>query len=96
MNKREKQQAKSKDLTLLREYKLNLKHYIMTSRFSNNTWEENKKYRLNHKNIGCIYCSPEPIASHIPLDKFHFILEMNNDLNKIMGIGTVRNHPIFL
>ena len=71
-----------------------LQYYLMTSRFNNETIEENRKYREGHKNIGCVYCSPEPTSIRIPIDTVMFILEMNNDENKIIGIGMVRNHPI--
>lgn len=81
------------NVTLLREYILNIKHYILTSRFSNNTWNENKIYRMTHPNVGCIYCTPEPITTKIATDKIIFILEMNNDTNRIMGIGAIKNHP---
>ena len=65
---------------------------LLTSRFNEKTWNENQKYRLK-KEIGCIYCSPCPIANEIPLDSIMFILEMNNDKNRIEGIGMVRNKP---
>jgi hypothetical protein len=74
------------------EYKKNLKQFLLTSRFTNATWNENIKYRTN-KNIGCIYCSPDPIANTIPIDSIIFVLEMNNDENKILGVGMIRNHP---
>ncbi len=66
------------------------RYSLLTSRFNEKTWSENQKYRKN-KNIGCIYCSPCPIANQIPFDSIMFILEMNNDKNKIEGIGMVRN-----
>jgi hypothetical protein len=44
--------------------------------------------------IGCIYCAPNKVAQYIPVESHMFVLEMNNDTNKIMGIGLVRNHPI--
>ena len=79
---------------ILNEYKKQFKHYLLTSRFNNNTWNENETYRQKHKNIGCIYCSPDIVCSKIPLDTILFILEMNNDTNKIIGIGMIRNRPI--
>lgn len=88
-----KQYLKQLEQTQINEYKLNLKHHLLTSRFNNNTWQENEKYRQSHTKIGCVYCSPGPIASHISTDKVIFILEMNNDTNKIIGIGMIRNHP---
>jgi hypothetical protein len=33
------------------------------------------------------------ISKNVPADSVMFILEMNNDRNRIEGIGMVRNHP---
>jgi len=76
-------------------YKQNLKNYILTSRFNIHTMNENAIFRKNNQKIGCIYCSPVPISSEIPIDKILFILEMNNDTNKIIGIGMIRNHTTY-
>ena len=76
-----------------KEYIKNLHTFIMTTRFNNATWQENMDYRENH-GIRCIYCSPETITQSIPQDAVMFVLEMNNDTNRIMGIGMVKNHPI--
>jgi hypothetical protein len=75
-------------------YKRNLKNFILTSRFNNHTWNENANYRKKNRKLGCVYCAPTPISSEIPMDSILFILEMNNDTNRIMGIGMVRNHPV--
>lgn len=75
----------------INEFRKEQRQYIMTSRFNNETFEENTKYRENNKNIGCIYCSPDEISLKIPLESIMFVLEMNNDINKIMGIGMIRN-----
>lgn len=82
---------------LLNEYKKNMRKFIMTSRFTNSTWNENVDYRQSQpksQSINCIYCSPVLIGKHIPIDSIMFVLEMNNDQNKIMGIGMVKNHCI--
>jgi hypothetical protein len=76
-----------------KNYKRNLKNYILTSRFNNHTWNENTHFRKNNGKLGCVYCAPIPITTEIPIDSILFILEMNNDTNKIMGVGMVRNHP---
>ena len=81
-----------KKLTL-ENYIRNQRHYLLTSRFNSDTWEQNKQFRLEKK-IDCIYCSPDPISQHIPIDSVMFILEMNNDSNRIMGIGMVRNRAV--
>lgn len=78
----------------LQEYKTQFRNFLLTSRFNTSTWNENSSYRKINSNIGCIYCSPDPISQSIPNDSVMFILEMNNDTNTIMGIGLVRNHPI--
>jgi hypothetical protein len=66
----------------------------MTSRWNQKTWDENCEYRANNKHIGCIYCSPTAISKDITKDTTMFVLEMNNDLNRIMGIGLVRNRHV--
>ena len=69
------------------------RHYLLTSRFSNRTWYENCDFKEKFSKIACIYCAPVMISSQIPVDAILYILEMNNDTNRIMGIGMVRNHP---
>lgn len=75
-------------------FKLGLRSNIMTTRFSNETWSENRDYINRNNSIGCIYCSPDPIRSDIAINSVMFILEMNNSNNRIMGIGMVRNHAV--
>ena len=93
------------ELRIKKEFKQfleNRRSFLLTSRFGSykknniifDTWEENKKFREKNPNLGCIYGSPDKIAKTIPIDSILFILEMNNDINKIMGIGMVKNHPI--
>ena len=79
---------------IVREYSQKLKHFIVTSRFNNHTWEQNQQFRKNNAKFGCIYCSPTTITSFVPIDSPIFILEMNNETNRIMGVGVVRNHPV--
>jgi hypothetical protein len=75
----------------MEEYFKKSNYIIMTSRWNQKTWEENCNYRMKNQQIGCIYCSPTAISSKIEKDATMFILEMNNDQNRIMGIGLVRN-----
>ena len=74
------------------DYMNQKKNHIVTTRFNHETWCENTRFREKH-NTGCVYCSPKMNASAIPMDSLMFVLEMNNDTNKIMGVGLVRNHP---
>jgi hypothetical protein len=76
----------------LQDYRSQLRNFLLTSRFNNSTWNENVQYRKSHPKLGCIYCCPDPVSQGIPHDSIMFILEMNNDTNKIMGIGLVRNN----
>lgn len=78
----------------IRLFKKDLRNQILTSRFTTATWNENEAYRKKHSNVGCIYGSPDPITKSIMIDTNLFILEMNNDTNKIIGIGLIRNRPI--
>lgn len=71
-----------------------MKQYLMTSRFTNETWRENQSFVAKTDKLGCIYCAPDQISKQIPIDAILFILEMNNETNKIMGIGMTRNHPM--
>ena len=77
----------------IKQYTASMKHFIMTSRFNDDTISENKAYRNDNPKIGCIYCTPQTISKKVPIDAILFILEMNNDKNRIEGIGMVRNHP---
>jgi len=68
--------------------------WIGTTRFNNKTFKENEDWRIKHNWKGCIYgvdkyMSTHPLAS--PANGLIYVLEMNNDINKIMGIGLVRN-----
>jgi hypothetical protein len=79
--------------TNVNDYRSQMRQFVMTSRFSNSTMEENIEYRNAQPNVGCIYCSPSPVTLHIPHESIMFVLEMNNDQNEIMGIGMVMNKP---
>jgi hypothetical protein len=87
-------EQKLRDQNYVRTYKRQLKHHILTSRFNNQTWTENNNYRRRNPNIGCVYGAPIKISTDVPVDSIIFMLEMNNDTNKIMGIGMIKNHPI--
>jgi len=78
----------------LRLYKKSLRTQLLTSRFTTETSVENELYRKKYKMTGCVYCCPDPISKTILPDSNMFILEMNNDTNKIIGIGLIKNRPI--
>ena len=65
---------------------------IATTRFNNETLLQNKKWRENNNWDGCIYGSPtEFINCNFTKYKQIFVIEMNNDTNKIVGIGIITN-----
>jgi len=79
---------------VLNDYKKQFKNFLLTSRFNNETLSENEKYRNKNPKFGCVYCSPDPVSTKIPSESIMLVLEMNNDANKITGIGMVRNRAI--
>lgn len=60
---------------------------FLTTRFTIETFQENKRYRDTH-NIPCIYSSSLPISDKLPYQDY-YVLEMNNSTNRIMGIGKI-------
>jgi len=77
----------------IKDYLHNKRQNIVTSRFSNRTWDENRRYIKNKPLYECIYCAPSGLSKDIPIDSKVFVLEMNIDENSIMGIGMIINHP---
>ena len=65
---------------------------IMTTRFNNTTWDENCRWREKNNFNGCIYNSPVYIKEDIPLQISLFVIEMNNQTNRIEGIGKITNY----
>ena len=63
---------------------------IVTGRYNNETWDASIKYRIK-KNIPCIYAPPFKITDTIDINWPIFVIEMNNTINEIMGIGLIYN-----
>lgn len=66
---------------------------IATTRFSDVTFKENKIWRDRNENRGCIYGTPILMSSKIKEGDATFVIEMNNDRNRIEGIGLIVNRP---
>jgi len=81
-----------KENTALKDYEQTAKGILTTTRFNNETWEQNSEYRYKNPALGCVYGTPEPLSTTISKDKIIFVLEMNNEQNRIMGIGMIRNN----
>lgn len=68
------------------------RYYLQTVRYNNKTFDELQLYKRKHNINGSIYNVPREIKNTIiPFSKI-FVFEMNNDTNKIMGIGYIINH----
>jgi galactose-1-phosphate uridylyltransferase len=92
-NKQEDQTKQVKqEQNAIKKYEQGLKFRIMTTRFDNKTEEENRIFR-EKKNIidFCTYGTPIKVSEKIKPDTKMIILEMNNETNKIIGIGLVLN-----
>jgi hypothetical protein len=66
---------------------------ILTGRYNNETWQATIIYRLKKK-LQCIYAPPCHISENIDLNSPVFVIEMNNEINQVMGIGLIKNKPI--
>ena len=62
---------------------------ILTTRFTNETYMENERWREVNNHSGCIYMSKTKVSNSLSYDKPYFVLEMNNSINKVMGIGII-------
>jgi len=66
---------------------------LVTGRFNNGTRDANYAYRKK-RDFTCMYCSPCELSSKILYNTPVFVIEMNNDTNKIEGIGLIKNKPV--
>lgn len=69
--------------------------YIVTTRFDNSTWQENRIYREKYNEPGCIYGPSRKMSEKIPLNSLVYVVEMNNSTNQIEGIGLIKNRIQF-
>jgi hypothetical protein len=68
--------------------------YLATTRFNCKTYSENIDYRIKNDLIS-IYGTCVKIQNKYSPDAIMFIIEMNNETNRIEGIGLIRNRLIF-
>ena len=80
------------------EYKLVYPFTLVTTRFTNQTWEDNCRYRKDtlRNTTECIYATSKPMSQSIATDSYVMVLKMNNDTNRVMGIGCIKNRPLYL
>ena len=67
---------------------------IFVTRFNNKTIKENRNWLIKNNEIGCIYGTPIKISEKILPETQILVIEMNNSLNKIEGIGIIKNKLI--
>jgi len=72
-----------------------MKITIATTRYNNETWEQQNRWKFNNNFTGSIYGTPRMIQSKILTNSIVCVVEMHNDLNKIIGFGLIRNQPVF-
>lgn len=68
--------------------------YIACTRFNDKTYTENTCYRKRN-NEQVIYGSTLKIREKYPIGGLIFVVEMNNDTNKIEGIGLIHNLLVY-
>lgn len=64
--------------------------YLGTTRFNNATYQENMDYRAKN-NIPAMYGTTIRTYKKYLSSALIFVIEMNNELNRIEGIGLIRN-----
>ena len=68
--------------------------FICTTRFNTETLQQNCAWRRRHQKLDeCVYGSPIPMKHAVRGSAWMIVLEMQNDANKIAGIGLVKNSP---
>jgi hypothetical protein len=66
------------------------KIYILTTRYNEKTLLANRTFlEKSGVKYKCVYSSPAEISEKIPVGSKCVVLEMNNDTNRIIGIGLI-------
>lgn len=68
--------------------------YLASTRFNNDTWQENCSYKRQHNINGVIYGTNIRIKCTHSVGALFFVIEMNNQTNTIEGIGLIRNQLV--
>ena len=68
--------------------------YIASTRFNNETYNENMTYRKK-SDIPVIYGTSIRIQEKYDIGTLMFVAEMNNEENRIEGIGLIRNTQVY-
>ncbi len=68
--------------------------HLASTRFNNITYDENKEYKKKYNIDGVIYGSNLRIKKSYSVGMLLFVFEMNNNTNKIEGVGLIRNNLV--
>ena len=80
-----KRMLMNKRLTAIKKDKaIPKRHYLMTSRFNNNSFSEMREYCRDSKSAKVVYGTPKEIAMYVPRDAIMFILEMTVSYTPIL------------
>lgn len=89
--KKEKKEMKEKiSRSVLSEFQeKHRKIYVLTTRYNDKTLLANRTFLEKSGKYKCVYSSPSAISEKIPVGSKCIVLEMNNDSNRIIGIGLI-------
>ena len=81
--------------------------YVVTTRFSEQTWSLNKGWRERRGKLGCLYGQPRAPSAVVPDNAVMMVIEMNNDAlpsdreegqiaprGRVEGLGLCINKPL--
>ena len=71
---------------------MSYKFKIGTVRFTDQTYQNNLDWKIRKNWKGCCYGFDKLMPNSINIGDKVYIIEMNNSINEIMGIGLIRNH----
>ena len=65
---------------------------LATTRFNNDTLQQNRLWKEKNNHHGSIYGTPLRMSERYLMDDSVFIIEMNNDENQVAGVGLIKNY----
>jgi len=69
------------------------KCHVTCTRFSNETFGEHEAWMHKYKRTGCVYGTPVQISPRVLPREWMIVIEMNNDTNRVVGVGLIQNTP---
>ena len=64
---------------------------VTTTRFNSQTYREMCDFKERIGYQGSLYNTPVRMSEEVNPQKYLIVLEMNNTINKIMGVGLIKN-----